>query len=159
VPAGTFNTIPVTCELKSFHGNTIRARTWFYSPAIGHYVKRVDKNPPYGTRIGKIVEYDLSGYIPAFSNLSSSELKQAEAHLQASLDKLPSGSEVEWSSSDETTSRNITIVGTFKTKDQRFCRDVIFNTSSPSAQKTYTTVFCRDTDSWKIAFMPTNYKK
>lgn len=154
VPAGTFNTTPVTCKLKSFYGNIIRTRTWFYAPAIGHYVKRVDNNPSYNNRIGKITEYDLSSYIPAFSNISLPELKNAEAHLQISLDNLPSGNEAKWESSDKTTSRNIYIIETFKTKDQRFCRNVIFNTISPLAKKTYTTVFCRDTDSWKIAVVP-----
>lgn len=151
VPAGTFNTVPITCKLSSFSGNTIKTRTWFYSPAIGHYVKKVDERPQSRNRPRKIKEYDLTGYIPALSNLTSAELRDAEDHLQLSLEKLPSGSETEWFSLDKKVIRNMSIIGTFKTQDERVCRDVAFRTKSPTSSKTYTTTFCRDTNAWKIA--------
>lgn len=153
VPAGTFNTVPITCDLMSFSGNTIKTKTWYYSPAVGHYVKRVERSHGNSRRIGKTKEYELTGYIPAFSGLSPLETKEAEAQLQASLERLPSGSQSSWSSIDKMTTRSLSIIGTFEAKDQKLCRDVAFKINSPNKSKSYTSVFCRDEDEWKIALI------
>jgi len=153
VPAGTFNTVPITCELRSFGGNTIRTKTWYYAPAIGHYVKRVVKTPHSRHRVGKTKEYELTGYMPAFSGLPRAEIRASEAHLQASLEKLPSGRDSTWESTDKKTSRSISIMGTFETKGKKFCRNVAFKVKSPKQSKSYTTVFCRDENEWKIALV------
>jgi surface antigen len=153
VPAGAFNTIPVTCQLISFSGNVIKTRTWYYSPAVGHYVKRVDKSASSVRRIGKTKVFELTSYIPAFSGLSSKESKAAEMHLQLSLEKLPSGSKAVWVSNDGKISRTISLLETFQTQGDNFCRNVAFKIKSPSRPKSYTTVFCRDEDAWKIALI------
>ena len=153
VPAGTFNTVPITCDLRSTGGTTIRTKTWYYAPAIGHYVKRVVKTPQRINRVGKIKEYELTGYIPAFTGIPKTEIRSAEEHLQASLEKLQSGSNSTWESADKKTTRLISILGTFETKGKKFCRNVAFKVNSPAQSKSYTTIFCRDEDAWRVAFI------
>lgn len=153
VPSGSYNTIPITCILKSSQGNTIRTNTWYYSPAVGHYVKKVVKTPASGYRPSRTKEYELTGYILAFSGLSKEETTSSEDHLQASLEKLPSGSESTWESEDMRTTRTISIMGTFSTKGGNFCRNVAFKVASPKQTKSYTAIFCRDQEEWKIALV------
>jgi peptidoglycan hydrolase-like protein with peptidoglycan-binding domain len=43
VPAGTFDTQVITCGRSAASDGEWRYRTWFYAPAVRHYVRRVDR--------------------------------------------------------------------------------------------------------------------
>ena len=61
-PAGRFETIPLRC--LRYSANTMRplqTRTWYWSPAVGHYVRRVTEN----MRSGETQAIDLCASLPA----------------------------------------------------------------------------------------------
>ena len=53
VPAGTFDTYKVVCEQGEDLSDPYRVRTWWYAPAIGHYVAQLHR-----TRTGGIDEFE-----------------------------------------------------------------------------------------------------
>ena len=53
VPAGTFDTYKVVCEQGEDLSDPYRTRTWWYAPAIGHYVAQLHR-----TRTGGIDELE-----------------------------------------------------------------------------------------------------
>ena len=53
VPAGTFETYKVVCEQGEDLSDPYRTRTWWYAPAIGHYVAQLHR-----TRTGGIDEFE-----------------------------------------------------------------------------------------------------
>ena len=60
VPAGTFDTYKVVCEQGEDLSDPYRTRTWWYAPAIGHYVAQLHR-----TRTGGIDELEqLVSYRP-----------------------------------------------------------------------------------------------
>ena len=45
MPAGTFDTYKMVCEQGEDLSDPYRMRTWWYAPAIGHYVATAAPHP------------------------------------------------------------------------------------------------------------------
>lgn len=138
VPAGTFDTYKISCS--RYQGTEWRqGYNWYYSPQVGHYVKRVftwfNTNP---------VEISLVAYGPAPASLSGKAAKTLRDLVQTALEKNRSGQTRFAEFSPENLRIAVTPKRTFRMANGTFCREYEQKLTARSRTSTQTGVACRD---------------
>ncbi len=152
VPAGTFDTYPVTCRRTTFMtGSWMQTRRWYYAPSIGHYVRYYNENAGTRQTPYQVMERDLVAHIPSLGRLSMHQAQAAEAHFQNALERLASGQASEWHSEDDRYGRRIMVKRSFVSEDGRVCRDFESILRNDGREGTHQATACRDKTAWRYA--------
>jgi peptidoglycan hydrolase-like protein with peptidoglycan-binding domain/surface antigen len=94
VPAGSFDTIPVLCNVFRQPSGPKRVVAWNYAPAIGHFIRRSEKVAEGTEQVVDLVAVELGG--EDWPAAARAGLGWA---LQHALENEESGKPVEWESS------------------------------------------------------------
>jgi peptidoglycan hydrolase-like protein with peptidoglycan-binding domain/surface antigen len=99
VAAGTFDSYKIVCQLDGAPVGATQSRTWYYAPAIGHYVRYIDNaatptNGVTGTR-----SRDLVAVSPGAIGWPSEAKTGLEWAVSHALEAEPDGQPVPWQSS------------------------------------------------------------
>ena len=117
VPAGTFETAPISCHRYSGNSGTyFGERIWYYAPRVGHYVRYVDRSMTRGTRTRKLKSFRLK-----LPKLARAQSTLYNTNLQTALQTLRSGAIRKFEGAGLRAS--ITPVRTFKDTTGRYCRE------------------------------------
>lgn len=137
VPAGTFETYPVTCYRYSFmRHRPHKTITWYYAPALGHYVKRVHVSRWGGKKVRDLVRFKRAP-------VDLADLPEAAGPaVQATLESLPSGKARAWRGGGVT--GTVMPVKTFQRQDGTYCRNAIVTVRRDGRQATHAVSACRD---------------
>ena len=118
IAAGSFDTVRVDCAMTEMPGGRFERRSFFYAPAIGYYVRRIDRigdGPPRSA--------DLKSYTTGDPPLPDSAMELRVAGIQHALESVPSGTMVTWEDPATQASGSVEPLGTMPGHDGNQCRD------------------------------------
>lgn len=138
VPAGTFETYKISCS--RYQGTAWQqGYNWYYSPQVGHYVKRIftwfNANP---------VERSLVAYGPAPVSLTGNAAKTLRDLVQTALEKNRSDQPRIAEFSPEDLRMAVIPKRTFRMSNGTYCREYEQKLTARSRTSTQTGVACRD---------------
>lgn len=142
VLAGTFDTYRVTCtRFYGFPQKVGQRRTWWYAPALGHFVRQLD----FYKASRKSIVKELTGVLPALREFKTADRQRILLVMQRALENRTSGETETWSSNTLGIKVAVTPTGTFQTPTGKFCRNfaqtITFNKEAP---RNYPGVACRE---------------
>jgi len=152
VAAGTFDTYKIVCQPDSGTPDATRSRSWYYAPAVGHYVRYVDNasstpDDSSGTR-----SRDLVAISPSVSGWPPEARIGLEWALSHALEGRPDGQPVPWQSSAIAARFVITPGRRVDSDGSAQCRQfALTRTASDGAQRLYPGVACRNASGrWQV---------
>jgi len=145
VPAGVYDGYRLVCERRDDVAALRETKTWFYAPAIGHFLRLEDN------RDGTVKRRELV----AFHRSSNYPVDPAEATFQRALESLVSGSAATWQSPDKRRSIAVTPLRTFR-RDSLYCRDYRQVTDAAGEIATWMGTACRQSDRQWLRQLPEN---
>lgn len=117
VPAGTFETVPISCfRHNNVTGTYYGERSWYYAPRVGHYVLYVDDSKSRGVRKKALQTYHLK-----LPELSAPQSEFYNTNLQNALQTMPSNAT--HSAAGAGLRISITPIRTYKGATDRYCRE------------------------------------
>ena len=145
VLAGNFDTWKIECRRDSVGADSGKKRkrekkTWYYAPAIGHYV--LTANTYYGKRNPRRLE--LVAVLPSLAGLTPEERHLVQARFQQAMEYQPSGRSVSWPKTVTLFGGEITPIDTFRTSNGAFCRRYVQIFYLPEGQRIYHGMALRD---------------
>lgn len=144
VMAGEFDTYTIECARKSGR-RTWEVKTWYYAPAIGHYVL-VTNRYTYDQPSRRM---ELLAVLPPDDGLSAVKRNRIEQNFQKALEYNRSGRPLLWS--DEGINVEITPTDTFRIDNGTYCRRYVQKISLPKEQDTFHGMACRESNgTWVI---------
>jgi peptidoglycan hydrolase-like protein with peptidoglycan-binding domain len=97
VAAGTFDGYKIACRLDGDPLKTTQSRTWYYAPAVGHYVRYIDDAAIASNDVTRTRSRDLVAVSPGASGWPSEARTGLEWAVSHALDS--DGRPVSWESS------------------------------------------------------------
>jgi len=150
--AGIFDVQKIECDRNTLMGRWMQTRSWFYAPALGHYVLRLDEYAPTSSRRHIQRNKELVAYIPSDQHIDYAEGVSPESHFQHSLESLPSGESSEWRDESDRYARTITMLRTFRADGGRYCREYRMVRRDDGRIQSYLGRSCRGEEGrWHIA--------
>lgn len=98
VVAGIFDTYKISCQPNTGSDGT-QSRTWYFAPAVGHYVRYLDNAPASSNNLTGTRSRDLIAIAPGVSNWPSEARIGLEWAVSHALEAEPDGQAVPWESS------------------------------------------------------------
>lgn len=144
VPAGAFDAWKIDCSRFSLLGGSNASRlwetwTWYYAPAVGHYVLAVSKH----IEDREPQRRELLAVLPPAEDMPPETRRRMEESLQQALESSPSGRRLAWSGLDARISGETTPSGTFRGGDGTFCRRYVQSIDDPEGRRNYYGMACR----------------
>ncbi len=139
VPAGRFATHVVTCTRTPAPNGSWKTRTWYYAPAVRHYVRR-DSFDAGGRRL----RIRLVSLRPAWRDWPPAARAGLDWAVQDTLSNGETGVGVEWGSSGVSTKLMIVPGMEFTAKGDRRCRKYALIQGQPMAPRVYPAIACWD---------------
>jgi len=99
VAAGTFDSYKIACRLDGDTLKTTQSRTWYYAPAVGHYVRYIDDATIPSNDVTRTRSRDLIAVSPGASGWPSEARIGLEWAVSHALEAEPDGQRVPWESS------------------------------------------------------------
>jgi peptidoglycan hydrolase-like protein with peptidoglycan-binding domain/surface antigen len=99
VAAGTFDSYKIACRLDGDPLKTTQSRTWYYAPAVGHYVRYIDDATIPSNDVTRTRSRDLVAVSPGASGWPSEARIGLEWAVSHALEAEPDGQRVPWESS------------------------------------------------------------
>ena len=144
VPAGTFDTYRINCyRNQRISGRYFGARSWYYAPAIGHFVLREDV---YRSKNRQSRRVALQSVLPSLAGLGANGRSRLDSAVQGALEKLTSGKAKAWESGDGAYRGSVTPLRTFKTSKGLFCRDYRVTVTAHGRTGSYDRTACRSAE-------------
>lgn len=116
--AGTFDTIRVDCGMRGAAGGPTLARTFFYAPSIGFYVRREDRAANGTTHVMTLTAFTV-GNPP----LSNGALTQRVRAISRALERQVSGTPVTWYDGNSGARGSVEPVLTVRAAGNQWCRE------------------------------------
>jgi len=152
VAAGDFDAQKIQCQRYTLMGRWMQTRTWYYAPAVGHYVLQQDEYAPTSSRRHTQRSRELVAVIPSEQHLLTTEGQSAGDHFQQTMETLVAGESSEWRDEGDRYSRTVTPLRSFRTPDQRYCREYQTVRRDDGRIQHYRGTACRSEDgAWRIA--------
>lgn len=146
VPAGTFDTWEITCSRysKSIRGGKGRLwedKTFYYAPAIGHWV--ILEQDYFGERAK--IRKELVAVLPSLSNMGIDKTAAIgiKEHFQQTLGTSPSGEMTRWSDNSKKISFSMTPLATYRLPGGTPCRQYEQRLDLGWQSKFYYGIACR----------------
>ena len=139
VKAGTFDTFKVRCEKylnRRLYAGTV---TYYHSPLVGHFVKKIDTRSGSGMKVMELVSHGIS--LDGMDDVDQSGLRQ---HFQQALSTAPTNLVTEWASSDGQQRSSITLTKTFLSEQGEYCRKYAQELAVNGRQRTVHGLACRN---------------
>ena len=144
VMAGEFDTYKIDCERKSGR-RTWESKTWFYAPAVGHYVlvtSRYTYDQPSQKK-------ELLAVIPPQNGITAAKRKRIAQSFQKTMEYNKSGQPRSFS--DKKLKLKITPIDTFRIDNGTYCRRYVQQMKLPDGNDTFYGMACRESNgSWVI---------
>src|SRR5262249_4374119 len=99
VAAGTFDSYKIVCRLDGGPLGTTQSRTWYYAPAVGHYVRFIDNAAVPANGVTGTRSRDLVAVSPGTNAWPSEARTGLEWAVSHALEAEPDGRPVRWQSS------------------------------------------------------------
>ena len=99
VAAGTFDSYKIACRLDGDPLATTQSRTWYYAPAVGHYVRYIDNATDPSNDVTRTRSRDLIAVSPGANGWPSEARTGLEWAVSHALEAEPDGQPVPWESS------------------------------------------------------------
>jgi peptidoglycan hydrolase-like protein with peptidoglycan-binding domain len=96
VAAGTFDSYKIACRLDGDPLKTTQSRTWYYAPAVGHYVRYIDDAATPSNDVTRTGSRDLIAVTPGASGWPSEARTGLEWAVSHALEAEPDGRQVPW---------------------------------------------------------------
>ncbi len=147
VPAGTFDTQVITCGRSAVADDEWRYRTWFYAPAVRHYVRRVDRFSD-----GTVQATGLVAIRPGGKEWPAAARAGLDWAIQDALNEQRIGSRAVWSSTSIQAKFSIMPTGSRTTDDGKGCRTFVVIRQSREDDRSYPAIACqnRETGVWLV---------
>lgn len=143
VPAGEFDTRVFTCQREGAPAGEWTSRSWYYAPAVRHFVRRID-----GFADGARRSVSLVAMRPSGRNWPSAARVGFEWAIQDALENQANGVAAEWGSTG--VRDNFKIMPTknhASTGAENGCRSFVLKRGEGDTQRTYPAIACRSDDS------------
>ena len=152
VPAGTFDSYKIVCRLDGDPLKTTELRTWYYAPAVGHYVRYVDNAAMPLNSVTATRSRDLVAVSPGAIGWPSEARTGLEWAVSHALEAEPEGHAVPWESSALAARFVIEPRGKVDAGSSSQCRRFSETRISPDATKrVYPGIACRQSDGhWRL---------
>jgi len=152
VAAGIFDTYKVVCELDRGTPDTTQSRSWYYAPAVGHYVRYVDNASSTSSDSTGTRSRDLVAILPSVKGWPSEARIGLEWAVSHALEVKPDGQPVPWESSAIAARFVIEPGRRVDWDDSGQCRHfALTRTASDGAQRRYPGVACRHASGrWQV---------
>lgn len=146
VPAGRFDTVVVACNRYSGTSGSWRAtRTFYYAPAVGHYVIREDRHQSRPDTRRELVAYGFNSTV-----LPQKDQKRLNQTLQSALTKNKDGQTAVWTSQSGDISAMLVPIRSYAGSDGKACREYRSVYSVKGRIRQHTREVCRQPDgSWQ----------
>jgi putative peptidoglycan binding protein len=147
VPAGTFDTVPITCTVFRQPNGPKRTITWQYAPAVGHYIKRIDTSGD-----GKETPIELVGVELGGRDWPAAVRTGLDWAFQHALEEESSGKNVQWESSALPGRIEIEALGDVDFGGNAACRRFAATRfDAEGLKRVYPGIACRDADGvWAV---------
>src|SRR5262249_30693530 len=99
VAAGTFDSYKIVCRIDGDPLGTKQSRTWYYAPAVGHYVRFIDNAAVPANGVTGTRSRDLVAVSPGTNGWPSEARTGLEWAVSHALEAEPDGQPVRWESS------------------------------------------------------------
>ena len=137
VPAGSFKAQAILCERSPAPAGAWQRRVWYYVPAVGHFVRRVDFDGA-GLEIGQM---DLVAILPGGGGATLR--KGREGAIHDALDRAPVGRETIWRNPAGTERYVIRVDSRFNGPGGKPCRTYSIVQQDSLPRREYPAVACR----------------
>lgn len=142
VPAGRFDTYVVPCTRTYREGSVVRqVRTFYYAPALNHFVKRTDDYLTARSRSIELVNAGFSSFV-----LPRGEEADLTRTLFKALDTNADGKATTWRRPDNTMSVVLTPTSTFRSVQGETCRIYTSTYQYKKRTRTNARTLCHRTD-------------
>lgn len=147
VPAGTFDTLVITCSRTSAAEGEWLHRTWFYAPAARHYVRRVDRFAD-----GSVRAIGLVAIRPGGKGWPAAARAGLDWAVQEALNERPIGAGTDWGSTSVSAKFYIMPTGTRTTTAGETCRTFVLIQKFRGSDRSYPAIACKngETGIWRI---------
>lgn len=145
VRAGRFDTYAIECRRDSRFGGWRGTRTFYYAPAVGYYVLRVDRRPGRAASYRELVRHGFrSGYLPR------AERRALRAVLLQALEANPDGQASAWRASSGRVAVRVVPTRSYAGQRGERCREYHSIYSIEARQHRNVRQMCRQPDgAWK----------
>ena len=99
VAVGTFDSYKIVCRLDGDPLKTTESRTWYYAPAVGHYIRYIDNATIPSNDVTRTRSRDLIAVSPGANGWPSEARTGLEWAVSHALEAEPDGHRVPWESS------------------------------------------------------------
>jgi len=122
-------------------------RTWYYAPAVGHYVR--EERQYKGRRADR--DKELLAVIPPVAHLNASAQTTMRTHFQKALEEQQSGKALRWTLADQALSGTTTPVATFRIDSGGYCRQYVQHLNRSGEERAFYGLACRtDAGRWEV---------
>ena len=151
VAGGTFDTYEIVCQAPTSGSGTAGSRSWYYAPAIGSYVRHVDKAAASSNQPTETRSRDLVAISPSVSGWPAEARIGLEWALSHALEVEPDGQPVPWESTAIPERFVIKPGARLDSKDAGQCRQFTQTRTAGGARRVYPGVACRSADgTWQL---------
>lgn len=147
VPAGTFDTLVITCSRGSAGEGEWVHRTWFYAPAARHYVRRVDRFAD-----GSIRAVGLVAIRPGGKGWPAAARAGLGWAVQEVLSERAVGTSTDWGSTSVNANFEIMPTGSRTTAAGETCRTYVLIQHLHGGGRSYPAIACKAsvTGTWLV---------
>jgi len=145
VPAGEFEATVIACERSPAPAGLWQRRVWYYAPAIGHFVRREDRDSA-GIETESI---ELVAAIPGTDGWPPAVRAGLKSAMEAALNEKAVGEETAWSSTAVNEEFAIRVIAESKTVSGQTCRNYVILRMAPNVRHSYPAIACRAPDGRK----------
>lgn len=138
-PAGVFDTQVFSCTREGAEPTAWVTRTWYYAPAVRHYVRQVDRFANGSKRAISLVAMRPSG-----QNWPPAARIGFDWAIQDALDKQANGSAVDWGSTGVREKFRIMPTKNHSGQSGQNCRSFVLIRGDAASQRSYPAIACRD---------------
>ncbi|MEQ8665624.1 MAG: hypothetical protein RIC16_07845 [Rhodospirillales bacterium] len=148
VKAGRFDTFKIRCERYLNRRSYAGAIIFYYSPLVGHFVKKVSTRSASGAGIMELVSHSI-----ALHGVDDAVRSALARHFQQTLETSPTDRTAEWESNDGHVRSETTITKTFISENGGYCRNYAQRLTVKDRQRTVHGLACRrDNGTWAQSF-------
>ena len=156
VKAGTFDTVVFTCARRRGAATPELVRTWYYAPAIRHYVRTVDRYPDQEVK----TRVDLVGVRPGAPGWPPIARAALERAVVRALSTAKDGATTTWTSSGVDTKVTIQPTRRFVGPGDRQCRAFVQIWAGKGRHARFPAIACRNAaGDWEIPGLGGNFDR
>jgi hypothetical protein len=146
--AGNFDTYKVECVRTNDMGKFRQERVWYYAPAIGQTVLRLDR---YSSSKRQPKRTEMMAYTPSMRTFGKEARKSYWRFFRKTMENRPSGKTRVWKDKRSGGAVSLTPLKTLQQSDGTFCRQYWVSVKDKRGSRQGAGIACRDERKlWRI---------